>query len=200
MNKIDLGEVIQTIQKRRKHVRHDFQDIALMLTEKLSDPEHKSLYFRIVKLKDRGLVMDALNYAVTSNIIGNKGKIFMWRLKQLEDQNADYTVYLQNNDDKKVIVGKISGLSRKNIKYVKKVVELAQKKLDEFKSIDSEYFNNTNLPALSKLIYGFFKRNNLKVKLQFSGKSASIKELGNVYKLTYKENPLTNPISRYKIH
>jgi hypothetical protein len=81
---INLEQIISDINSRRNRVRYPFQELALMLTEKLNDTRHKSLYMKIAKYEEQELVMDALHYVTAGNLSGNLGAIFMWKLKELK--------------------------------------------------------------------------------------------------------------------
>lgn len=87
MLSINLPEIIDQINSRRNRVRYQFQELGLMLAEKLSDPRHKALYMKIAKNEEQELVMDALHYVLASpNATGNIGALFMWKLKELKDR------------------------------------------------------------------------------------------------------------------
>lgn len=85
MLEINLQQIIDDINKRRNRVRYQFQEIALMLAEKLKDPKHKSLYMKLAKNEEQELLMDAMNHVLASqNVSGNLGALFMWKLKDLK--------------------------------------------------------------------------------------------------------------------
>ncbi|MCC7304580.1 hypothetical protein IT418_04185 [bacterium] len=84
---INLEQIVQEINARRNHIRYPFQELAMVLTEKLGDPRHKSLYMKIAKYEEQELVMDALHYVLASpNASGNLGALFMWKLKELKER------------------------------------------------------------------------------------------------------------------
>ena len=57
------------------------------LSEELDDYKHKSLYIKLAKTVHRSLLEKALSFAVDSNA-KNKGALFMWKLKELREQEA----------------------------------------------------------------------------------------------------------------
>lgn len=86
MLKLDLANVIENINARRSRVRYSFQELALLLAEKLNDQKSKALYMRIAKHEEQELIMKAYSYTMNSpNLSDNKGRFFMWKLKQLKE-------------------------------------------------------------------------------------------------------------------
>jgi hypothetical protein len=84
---INLQQIVDEINARRNRIRYQFQEIAMMLTEKLNDPRHKSLYMKIAKNEEQELIMDAMHYVLASpEAGGNLGALFMWKLKELKDR------------------------------------------------------------------------------------------------------------------
>jgi len=72
--------------KRPKNISTEFQHFGVYLAEELSDPTHYSLYIKLAKTYERGLLEEALTYAKGYTTARSKAKIFMWRLKQLKIQ------------------------------------------------------------------------------------------------------------------
>ena len=66
-------------------VTQEFQDFGLRLAEQLGDLPHKSLYIKLAKTVERGLLLDTLEFVADSNA-RSKGRLFMWKLKQLRDE------------------------------------------------------------------------------------------------------------------
>lgn len=78
------------IEKRKKqgpvYAHHEFQDYGVYLSEILHDPKHKALYIKYAKEKPRGLLEEAKGFAKDYNTKSlNRGKLFMWKLKELEN-------------------------------------------------------------------------------------------------------------------
>lgn len=82
---INLQQIIEEINNRRNRIRYPFQELGIMLSEKLNDPRHKALYMKIAKYEEQELVMDAMHYVLASpEASGNLGALFMWKLKELK--------------------------------------------------------------------------------------------------------------------
>ncbi len=66
-----------------KYVSREFQLYAYDLAVELDDLKHKSLYMKLVKENPRGLIESARSFVKDSSA-RSKGKLFMWKLKQLK--------------------------------------------------------------------------------------------------------------------
>ncbi len=90
-------ESIKDIIRKRKtpgavHARHEFQEYGIYLSEELHDPSHKSFYIKLAKTKSRGLLEEAKGFAKDYNTKSiNRGKLFMWKLKELEEAKKQKT-------------------------------------------------------------------------------------------------------------
>lgn len=71
--------------KRPKNLSKEFQVYGVYLAETLGDLKHYSLYIKLAKTVERGLLEEALNFTKGYLAAKNKAKVFMWRLKQLRD-------------------------------------------------------------------------------------------------------------------
>lgn len=71
---------------RPKNLSTEFQVYGVYLAESLSDTKHYSLYIKLAKQYDRGLLDEALTYTKGYLTAKNKARVFMWRLKQLRDE------------------------------------------------------------------------------------------------------------------
>lgn len=85
---------------RGKYVTHEFQDYGYRLALKLNDLKHKSLYIKLAKEEDRALLDQALMFTADYPNARNKGKIFMWKLKELKKERRDKNNKKGNNADK----------------------------------------------------------------------------------------------------
>ena len=65
-----------------RYVSREYQAFGVHLSEKLSDPKHKSLYIKMAKQHPRPVLEEALRFVVDSTA-RNKGALFMWKLKEL---------------------------------------------------------------------------------------------------------------------
>lgn len=81
-----LVEYKKKLDRRKKYIKNEFQAFGLMLAEELDDWEHKSLYIRLAKNTDKKLLEKALYFVKDQNrnTINSKGRLFMWKLKQLK--------------------------------------------------------------------------------------------------------------------
>jgi hypothetical protein len=75
----------ETIAKRGKYVKNEYQAYGLELAKELQDWKNRSLYIRLAKTTDR-LLLDKARYFVkdqSPNTIKTPYKLFMWKLKEL---------------------------------------------------------------------------------------------------------------------
>lgn len=81
-----LVEYKKKLDRRKKYIKNEFQAYGLMLAEELNDWEHKSLYIRLAKNTDKELLDKALYFIKDQNrnTVNSKGRLFMWKLKQLK--------------------------------------------------------------------------------------------------------------------
>lgn len=81
-----LVEYKKKLERRKKYIKNEFQAFGLMLAEELDDWAHKSLYIRLAKNTDKNLLEKALYFIKdqTQHTINSKGRLFMWKLKQLK--------------------------------------------------------------------------------------------------------------------
>jgi hypothetical protein len=68
-----------------KYVSREFQKYAYDLAVELEDLPHKSLYMKLAKETSRGLMESARSFVKDAYQPKSKGKLFMWKLKQLKD-------------------------------------------------------------------------------------------------------------------
>lgn len=79
---LDRYELDETKQKR---ISREFQDYAYRLAVDLDDVAHTAIYMRIVKNNPREVIERAKSFVLDANA-RSKGKMFMWKLKQLKDE------------------------------------------------------------------------------------------------------------------
>lgn len=65
------------------YITQEFQDYGYRLAVELNDLAHKSLYIRMAKQVDRGILERALRF-VSDSQAKSKAKLFMWKVKQLK--------------------------------------------------------------------------------------------------------------------
>jgi hypothetical protein len=86
MQKIDTLISKYKLDDRNKTVSREFQLYAYDLAVELNDLEHKSLYMRLAKTTPRGLMESARSFVKDATNARSKGRLFMWKLKQLKLQ------------------------------------------------------------------------------------------------------------------
>ncbi len=79
----DLLKNQQALFDTHKYVTREYQDFGYRLALKLDDLEHKALYIKLAKEVPRGLLEQALSFASDYPNVRKKGRVFMWKLKEL---------------------------------------------------------------------------------------------------------------------
>lgn len=69
-----------------KYVSREFQKYAYDLAVELGDLEHKSLYMKLAKETPRIFLEKARSFVKDATNAKSKGRLFMWKLKQLKDE------------------------------------------------------------------------------------------------------------------
>jgi len=85
---------ISELIKNRKIVRdyrnsHEYQAYGNKLAEDLGDIKHRALYIKLAKNEDRNLMEIARIYVTSRENITTRGRLFMWKLKQLKDERLN---------------------------------------------------------------------------------------------------------------
>lgn len=73
------------LDNKDKTVSREFQKYAYDLAVELDDLSHKSLYMKLAKNTPRGLMETARSFVKDASNARSKGRLFMWKLKQLKD-------------------------------------------------------------------------------------------------------------------
>lgn len=76
-------------EDRDKYVSREFQKYAYDLAEELGDMAHKSLYMKLAKETPRILLEKARSFVKDAQNTRSKGRLFMWKLKELKLQIAN---------------------------------------------------------------------------------------------------------------
>ncbi len=84
-----IGTIIDQAKsaKRAKNISREFQMFGVYLAESLDDTQHYSLYIKLAKTYERGLLDEALSFVKGSSSVKSKGRLFMWKLKQLKQES-----------------------------------------------------------------------------------------------------------------
>ncbi len=83
---LDSKEWIEQRYRSQKYITKEYQVFGLSLAERLDDKVHRSLYIKLAKTEDRGILENALSFASDYPKAGNKAKLFMWKLKELRKE------------------------------------------------------------------------------------------------------------------
>jgi hypothetical protein len=79
-----IGDVLKKFNPvNDKYVSREFQSYGIYLSEELGDPKHIALYIKLAKTEPRTFLDKALSFVKDSNA-KSKGKLFMWKLKELK--------------------------------------------------------------------------------------------------------------------
>ena len=71
-------------QKRQTNSSTEHQIYGVYLGDTLGDTKHYSLYIKLAKTYPRKILEDALSYVKDYPNAKSKGKLFMWKVKQLK--------------------------------------------------------------------------------------------------------------------
>lgn len=84
-----IGQIIEEIKNpnRPKNLSREFQVYGIYLAESLDDRSHYSLYIKLAKDYPRVMLDEALTYTKGYIKAKSKGRVFMWKLKQLKENN-----------------------------------------------------------------------------------------------------------------
>lgn len=72
-----------------KYVTREFQDYGYRIAAELNDLKHKSLYIKLAKETDRNMMEEAFAFAKHYQKAKNKGRVFMWKLKELKNEQKE---------------------------------------------------------------------------------------------------------------
>lgn len=80
-----IGDLLKRVEKEPdKYVSREFQQYGYDLAIELGDEKHKALYIKLAKETPRGFLEAARSFVKDAPNIRSKGKLFMWKLKQLK--------------------------------------------------------------------------------------------------------------------
>jgi len=92
MPKAQLTPISDILKKYKveedvKYVSREFQQYGYELAEELGDMKHKALYIKLAKETPRALLENARSFVKDANNAKSKGRLFMWKLKELKQKN-----------------------------------------------------------------------------------------------------------------
>jgi len=82
-----IKSVLKKYDKKKeadKYISREFQNYGYELAQELGDMKHKALYIKLAKETPRGFMETARNFVKDANNARSKGKLFMWKLKELK--------------------------------------------------------------------------------------------------------------------
>lgn len=81
-----LGSLFDGIELKNdgKYITQEFQDFGYRLALELDDLKHKSLYIKMAKVTNRGILEAALSFVSDADNAKSKARLFMWKVKELK--------------------------------------------------------------------------------------------------------------------
>ena len=81
----------ETLEKRKKYVKNEYQAYGLELAEELGDWKNRAIYMRLAKNLDRKIIEKARYFVKDQSpgTIKTPYKLFMWKLKELKKDTKD---------------------------------------------------------------------------------------------------------------
>lgn len=83
---LDFSKYKETIDKRQKYVKNEFQSYGLDLAKELGDWQNRSLYLRLAKNTPREILEKARLFVKDQSpgSVKSPSRLFMWKLKQIK--------------------------------------------------------------------------------------------------------------------
>lgn len=87
-----LSDLVKNYQQKpkNKYVSREYQGYGYFLSVELEDPTHKSLYIKMAKEIDRG-ILEAARSFVKDAQAKSKARLFMWKVKELQQKRKTTT-------------------------------------------------------------------------------------------------------------
>jgi hypothetical protein len=76
------------IDDKGGYITQEFQDFGYRLACELNDQKHKSLYIKMAKEVERGILERALSFVADADSAKSKARLFMWKVNQLRTEKA----------------------------------------------------------------------------------------------------------------
>lgn len=86
MKKLDSILADYQNKKSKGYVTREFQDYGYRLAMELGEPKKVSLFIKLAKDTDRNLLEQARSFVLDAASAKSKGRLFMWKLKQLKSK------------------------------------------------------------------------------------------------------------------
>jgi hypothetical protein len=74
------------LMDRHKYVSKEYQDYGYRIAVKLDDAKRASMYIKLAKEQPRAFLEQAFSFAIDYPKAKNRGRLFMWKLKQLREE------------------------------------------------------------------------------------------------------------------
>ena len=74
---------------KHKYISTEYQMYGLRLAGKLNDPKRATMYIKWAKEKPRAILEMAYSFCIDYPSARDKSKIFMWKVKELEDERKN---------------------------------------------------------------------------------------------------------------
>ena len=87
----NLGSLLKkyALDDKGGYITQEFQDYGYRLAVTLNDLKHKSLYIKMAKTVDRGILERALSFVLDADSAKSKPRLFMWKVKQLKEEKKN---------------------------------------------------------------------------------------------------------------
>lgn len=94
-----VGDLLKKYQQveEDKYISREFQQYGYELAEALGDLKHKSLYIKLAKTTPRGYLEAAKNFVKDAPNVKSRGRLFMWKLKQIKEEKKKTQVEKNSN-------------------------------------------------------------------------------------------------------
>lgn len=73
-------------EEQQRYITQEFQDYGYRLACEMGEEHRKAMYIKLAKNKPRALLEQARSYVVDYPKANNRGKLFLWKLKDLESK------------------------------------------------------------------------------------------------------------------
>jgi hypothetical protein len=73
----------------QRYITQEFQDYGYRLACEMGEEQRKAMYIRLAKTKPRHVLEQAKSYVADYPNAQNRGKLFLWKVKELERSIKD---------------------------------------------------------------------------------------------------------------
>jgi predicted RecB family nuclease len=85
--------------KKKGYVTKEYQSYGAWLAHQLNDKQRISMYIKWAKEKPRSLLESAYRFTADYPHARNKSKLFMWKVKELEEETEEKKKKTKKEDD-----------------------------------------------------------------------------------------------------